>query len=258
MKIHKLLFCFLLLLPSTGLSWDYENILGPWLNLKYGGQAVGPAQTVKKKNPDGSSTPWYGSLQNGTLLPIAGEAFVRMNAAETSWGTGMIVSLLTRATAYYAKTYSPGLKFYIGSLAQQNGGPYGPHKSHQNGLDADVLFVGQTSYESVLDSEGKVTAKFDPQKNWDFWRLLVHQRLLEKGQPTSAVYMILVAPPIKEYLCQWAKTKNLLTDPLNKELLRRLRPTVGHDTHFHIRLKCSPYYLECYQPGDFAKDTGCP
>jgi penicillin-insensitive murein endopeptidase len=261
MKLLKTVALVLCLFQSVVFAADPPSDLAilPTLpiDLQGGGQAVGPAQTTQKKNPDGSTVPWYGALRNGTLLPAQGEAFVRMNFPETSWGTGMMISLIDQATAYYAKNYSPGMKVYIASIAQQNGGPYGPHKSHQNGLDADILFMGQTRWGSVLDGNNQVTDKFNPQKNWDFWRLLTAQRLLVKGKPTSAVYMILVAPPIKNYLCQWAKDQGLLSDPLNVEVMKRLRATEGHDTHFHMRLNCSPYYPDCHQQGALT-DQSCP
>jgi penicillin-insensitive murein endopeptidase len=261
MNMIKVLFCVLgLFSTSLGLAaspTDQEKILAPWLELQGGGEAVGPAQTVSRKNPDGTVTPWEGSLRNGSLLPESGDGFVRLNAADTTWGAGMMISLLTNSSAYYVQNFSPR-KIYVASISQQNGGAYGPHHSHENGLDADVLFMGQTKYGTVLDSQGQITAKFDPQKNWNFWRLLISQKILAHGQPTTAVYMIFVAPVIKDFLCQWAAGQNLLADPVNAEVMRRLRRTAGHDTHFHVRLKCSPYYPECYQLNEIVEGPDCP
>jgi penicillin-insensitive murein endopeptidase len=230
----------------------------PWLDLAGPGYAVGPAQTMLMRNPDGTTTPVYGSLQNGVLLPESGEGFVRVNAPTTSWGAGMMISLLTKASAFYVTHFSPNYKVHIASIAQQNGGAYGPHKSHQNGLDGDVYFMGQTRYESVLDANGAVTDKFDPQKNWDFWRLLVSQQMSVNGTARSAVYMIFIHPTLKTYLCGWAKDQGLLNNPLDLEILKRLWPTIGHDTHFHVRLRCSPYYTECLQQNEIPDKTGCP
>lgn len=122
---------------------DEEKALAPWIDLQSGGHAVGPAQTSQKKNSDGTSSPRYGSLQNRSLLPSSGEGFVRLNSPETSWGTGMIISLIENSTAFFVKNFPVEHKVHIGSIAQQNGGAYGPHKSHQNGLDGDVLYMGR-------------------------------------------------------------------------------------------------------------------
>ncbi|RYZ85649.1 MAG: hypothetical protein EOP04_15505, partial [Proteobacteria bacterium] len=219
--------------------------------------AVGPAQTLQKKNPDGTTTTLYGSLKNGTLLPESGEGFVRLNSADTTWGAGMMISLIENSTAFFLKNFPMKNKIYIGSIAQQNGGPYGPHKSHQNGLDGDILFMGQTKYGTVLDEDGQVSSKFDPALNFAFWKLLVQQNLVVGGKTQSAVYMIFVAPVIKDFMCDWAQKNALLNDPLNAEVMRRLRRTAGHDTHFHVRLRCSPFYSECHQLGEIESGTGC-
>lgn len=247
----------------THFAWaepsEQEQILGPWLDLTGGGHAVGPAQTIQPKNSDGSlGAPVYGRLQNGTLLPEKGQGFIRINSPTTSWGTGMMVSLLTRASLEMNQRLYPGITILIASIAQEHGGPYRPHKSHQNGLDADVVFAGQTKYETVLDKDGRVTEKFHPEKNWNFWKLFVQQQILQKGQPTTVVSMIFVSPEIKQYMCAWAKQRGLLSNPLDAEVMRRLRPTAGHDDHFHIRLKCSPHHPLCQQQGEIASGTGCP
>jgi penicillin-insensitive murein endopeptidase len=235
-----------------------EDLLGPWLDLQSPGFAVGPTQTIQRQTEGDTKAPWYGSLSEGKLLPAYGEGFVRVNSSDTSWGTGMMISLLENASEYYVKSFTPGPKVHIASIAQEHGGPYGPHKSHQNGLDADIYFVGQTKYESVLDKGGNITAKFNPQQNWDFWKLLVSQQILSKGKPTSVVYMIFIAPVLKQFLCEWAKAQQILGNPLDAEVMRRLRPTEGHHTHFHLRLKCSPYHTECYQQNEIQSGTGCP
>lgn len=234
------------------------EVTNSWLDLTGPGHAVGPAQTMQIRNPDGTVTPIYGSLQDGVLLPESGEGFVRVNSPTTSWGAGMMISLLTNASAFYVKHFSPTYKVHIASIAQQAGGAYGPHKSHQNGLDGDVYFMGQTRYESVLDANGMVTSKFDPQKNWDFWRLLFSQQMEVQGKMRPAVYMIFIHPTLKTYLCGWAKDQDLLKNPIDYEILKRLWPTPGHDTHFHVRLRCSPFYTECVQQNEIPEKTGCP
>ncbi|UYL09389.1 penicillin-insensitive murein endopeptidase [Bdellovibrio sp. SKB1291214] len=228
-----------------------------WIDLSGPGHAVGPAQTRSIKNPDGTITNQYGSLQDGVLLPESGDGFIRVNSAETGWGAGMMISLLKNASAFYVEHFSPNYKVHIASIALEHGGPYGPHKSHQNGLDGDVYFMGQTKYESVLDENGMVTEKFNPQKNWDFWRILVSQQIDVNGKSPPAVYMIFIHPTLKTYLCEWAKAQGLLGNPLDREILRRLWPTVGHDTHFHLRLRCSPFYKDCIQQNEIADVTGC-
>ncbi len=252
MKISVLFFIILTFLVSPSFAAN-----SPWLDLSGPGHAVGPAQTREIRNPDGTITYQYGSLQDGVLLPAQGPGFVRVNSPDTSWGAGMMISLLTNASAFYGKYFSPHYNVHIASIAQEKGGAYGPHKSHQNGLDGDVYYMGQTQYGSVLDSNGAVTEKFDAQKNWDFWRILMLQEMDIGEVSRPAVYMIFVHPTLKTYLCEWAKAQNLINNPLDREILKRLWTTAGHDTHFHVRLRCSPYYTDCVQQNEIPDVTGC-
>lgn len=224
---------------------ETEKRLGPWLNLRTGGQAVGPAQTIILKNPDGTTTTILGSLEQGTLLPERGEGFKRLSGADTSWGAGHMISLLENASAHFKKYFWSDHVLHIGDVAQELGGPYTPHSSHQNGLDADVLFMGQTQYISVVDAEGKVTERFDRDMNWYFFKMLASQKMMDGTRIVPVVTMILVAPEIKTEMCRWAKEKGLLEDADNRELMSLLRSAAGHDDHFHIRLRCSPHHLQC-------------
>jgi murein endopeptidase len=67
--------------------------------------------------------------------------------------------------------------------------------------------------------------------------------------------MILVGPRVKAALCEWAQANKMFDDPENVEIMRKVRPTEGHDDHFHLRIHCSPYYPECVDGG--AKNTLC-
>lgn len=244
-------------LPQPGETQDdVDHRLGPWLKLKEGGVAIGAPQGKVVTNPDGTTTGAYGILQTGTLLAEKGEGFKRISRAPSSWGTGFMISLLENASAEISREY-PGVVIGVGGIAKEFGGHFPPHKSHQNGLDADILFVGQTKWGSVLDENKQVTERFDYEKNWQFWRMLTSQRIAAGGKVDSIVSMILVAPEIKVALCKWAKDNDLLKDPLNLEVMRRVRPTEGHDDHFHIRLRCSPYHSECTWTYGAGKSTGC-
>lgn len=224
---------------------ELEKRIGPWLELRLGGNSVGPAQTVNNANPDGTTTPLYGSLSEGTLLPLSGEGFKRVNSPATSWGAGHMISLLQNASKEFVKNYDSQAVIHIGSIAQEHGGPFRPHSSHQNGLDADVLFVGTRNFDSVVDEHGIVTERFDRQKNWDFFKLLYSQKIKDGAKIQSVISMILVAPEIKTELCRWANENHLLEDKENLEMMKTIRPTAGHDDHFHIRLRCSPHHPQC-------------
>lgn len=239
-KASFFIILFSLIFTNGMAQAQTEQELGPWLDLRGGGIAVGRAQP---KAPDTAS------LVNGTLFPERGTYFQRISSAQHSYGTGMMVSLLQGAAMHFGIFVWPGYVTAIGEISTQNGGIFPPHSSHQNGLDADIPFIGTRNYESVVGSDGKVTAKFLPEQNWEFWRLLYRQQILKNNVPTSVVSMILVGPAVKQYLCEWANANGMLNDPENIEIMRRIRPTVGHDDHFHLRIRCSPYHLDCIDGG---------
>lgn len=236
---------------------DVDRRLGPWLKLNEGGVAIGKPQGKATKNPDGTETNDYGKLENGTPLPDRAPGIRRLGRVDQSYGTGFMISLLLNASAEFNRQH-PEETVRVGSIAQQAGGFFHPpHKSHQNGLDADVLYIGLKSYVPVVDPKGQVNDLLQMEKNWKYWQLLMSQRYAENGRVQPIVSMILVDPAIKTKYCAWAAEKNILNLPETRLLLRTMRPTDGHDDHFHIRLRCSPYHKAC--TGTYAppQDTGC-
>lgn len=235
---------------------DRENELGPWLDLTGGGQAFGPAQTVNKKNADGTTTAIYGHLENDSQIPVTGPSFKSFDRTD-SFLAGHMLSLLQNAAVEYATTISPGATVAIGGISKRGGGLNPGHSSHQNGMDADIPYMGHKTYVNMLDKAGNVTDKFDPEKNWAFFRLLYDQKILDGGKPKSVISMILVGPKLKDFLCRWATEKGVLNDPVNVELMKRVRPTVSHDDHMHVRLHCSPHHAGCLKQNYAPKTTGC-
>jgi murein endopeptidase len=98
--------------------------------------------------------PWHGRLEHGVQLPAAGPDFVTWdqilhrspNRDWRRWGTEQLVVLLDRVTREYREAHPGVPPVLIGDLSRPQGGPFGPrygglgHASHQNGLDADVMY----------------------------------------------------------------------------------------------------------------------
>lgn len=259
MKVNTLLQVFALLLALSVAQFvlaadsevysgiDAETSVGPWLDLQGGGWAEGAPQTR-----DGVD----GRLVNGSLLPAKGLGFRRLSSQAESWGAGHMISLLTAAAQELTTVTWPGMTLAVGDIAREFGGAYSPHRSHQNGLDVDILFIGNQSWRSVLDEQGQVTERFDPEMNWRFWRSLFDQKIIVNGRPQSVISMILVSPEIKDFLCVWSTQNRFLEDPENLEMMKRIRATEGHDDHFHLRLHCSPHHPLCLREG-VSQKLGC-
>jgi murein endopeptidase len=102
-----------------------------------------------------------GRLVNGVLLPDFGEDHftwdpvydVAPNRADRRWGTDRLVSLLLRVLHEYRTAHDSVARVGVMDLSRPNGGPFGRrygalgHASHQNGLDADVLYPRKDGLE---------------------------------------------------------------------------------------------------------------
>jgi murein endopeptidase len=98
--------------------------------------------------------PWDGRLVNGVQLPEAGTDFLTWdevlhqspNRGSRRWGTEALVVLLDRVTREFREAHPGVPPVLISDLSRPQGGPFGRkfgglgHASHQNGLDADVMY----------------------------------------------------------------------------------------------------------------------
>jgi murein endopeptidase len=98
--------------------------------------------------------PWHGRLQHGVQLPVAGADFVTWdqvlhqspNRDSRRWGTEELMLVLERVAREFRGAHPGVPPLLIGDLSRPNGGPFGKrygglgHASHQNGLDADVMY----------------------------------------------------------------------------------------------------------------------
>ena len=98
--------------------------------------------------------PWHGRLEHGVQLPVAGTDFVTWdpvlrvspNREWRRWGTDALIVLLDTVTREFREAHPDVPPILIADLSRPQGGPFGPrygglgHGSHQNGLDADVMY----------------------------------------------------------------------------------------------------------------------
>ena len=98
--------------------------------------------------------PWNGRLRNGVELPVAGPDFMSWDAilhqapdrSQRRWGTDALVLTLERVTREYRQAHPDAQPILIADLSRPTGGFFGRefgglgHASHQNGLDADVMY----------------------------------------------------------------------------------------------------------------------
>ncbi len=124
---------------------------------------------------------------------------------------------------------------YIGDISQPRGGPMtSGHASHQIGLDADVWMLPPRRLNlSVAEREeiSSIPVRSADQRSVTETWTETHRRLLKAAASDPRVDRIFVAAAVKIEMCKTAKAAD-------KKWLQKIRPVAGHDTHFHVRLKC--------------------
>ena len=98
--------------------------------------------------------PYAGRLVRGVRLPAEGRDFwtydwgtrLSPNRPWRRWGTDRLVRTLLDVIGAYRAAHPEAPRVGIADLSRRHGGPFGRefgglgHSSHQNGLDADVLY----------------------------------------------------------------------------------------------------------------------
>lgn len=128
-----------------------------------------------------------------------------------------------------------GRGLYIGDISQPRGGPMtSGHASHQIGLDADIWMLPPQSLSLSIAAREEISSipvrSADQRSVTGNWTK-VHHRLLKEAASDPRVDRIFVAAAVKIEMCKTAKKSD-------RKWLQKIRPVAGHDTHFHVRLKC--------------------
>jgi len=230
-----LLAAFLLGSPPVAAS--------PWGKVKT--TAPGPAAAI------GAAS--NGCIAGAQVLPAEGTGYVSIRRYRNRYyghpDTLRFVTSLGRTLS----TQTDEL-LMVGDLSQPRGGLMSSmHRSHQNGMDVDIWFQLTTSARSTNDRYPKGR---DPANMVAPGGLSVspawgkEQRfLLMTSAEDLHVDRIFVNPAIKRALCR--------SETGNRAWLRKLRPWWGHDSHFHVRLKCPRGSPQCQQQAALPPGDGC-
>jgi len=167
-------------------------------------------------------------------LPETGPTWQAMRLSRNrNWGQPELVQYLVDLSAAAKALGWAGL--YIGDMSQPRGGPMtSGHASHQIGLDADVWMLPPARVNlsrSEREKISSVSVRTDDQRHVNGNWTPAHRRLLQLAASDPRVDRIFVAAAVKIEMCKTAKRAD-------KAWLQKIRPLYGHNTHFHVRLKC--------------------
>lgn len=233
-----------------------------------------PAQAETKANqlfgaadlPTSNRAMPYGSYAKGCAdglveLPETGPTWQAMRLSRNrNWGHPVMIDFLVDLSLAANQIGWPGL--YIGDISQPRGGPMiSGHASHQIGLDADIwmlpprrLDLSRQEREDISSIPVRSADQRSVTENWTS----AHHALLRAAASDTRVDRIFVAAAVKIEMCRAATRAD-------RDWLQKIRPVAGHDTHFHVRLKCpkgarhcetqKPTVKELSNGGDGCDDT---
>ncbi len=248
--IARTLLCLALLFPAPAMADKLANKL-------FGAKAAPSAQ---EPMPIGSYARGCGA---GLMeLPETGPTWqaMRLSRGRNFGHPEMIGFLVDLSQQAAAMGWGKGL--YIGDISQPRGGPMtSGHASHQIGLDADIWWLAPRRLDLSAKEREKISSipmrSADQRSVTENWGPKA-RALLKAAASDPRVDRIFVAAAIKIEICKTAGAGD-------KKWLQKLRPVAGHDTHFHVRLKCpkgarlcetqKPTVSELSKGGDGCDDT---
>ncbi len=222
MKIGGFLICLMLLAPFAASAEPLANQL-------FGAKRSGSSQKAQA-----IGTYAKGCGAGFVQLPESGPTWQAMRLSRNrNWGHPELVQFLVDLSAHARKLGWAGL--YIGDMSQPRGGPMlSGHASHQIGLDADIwmlppkrLNLSRGERENISSISVRTNDQTRVNGNWT----ATHHRLMKAAASDPRVDRIFVAAAVKIAMCN-AATRS------DKAWLQKIRPLYGHNTHFHVRLKC--------------------
>jgi murein endopeptidase len=184
--------------------------------------------------------PNRGRLRNGVPLPES--EHYRIAKAEHAFGTShTILQLQTAITDFRARSAYEG-ELVVGAISREGGGRLRPHKSHQNGRDADVRLP---KLAGVPKNKEPGPDEIDWPAAW---------RLVEAFLATGEVEYIFLEYGRQRRLVQAAHAAGADAKWLDEvvQFPRSSRANVGvvrhekgHTSHIHVRFKCGPEHGAC-------------
>lgn len=192
-----------------------------------------------------------GCLKNGVSLPLTGPGYKVIRTKRLRYyGHPDLIHYLQGLANQTRLAGMPDL--YIADLAMARGGPFtSGHRSHQTGLDADIWFrmanrpISKWEQDApkewaLIDepSYKMLPGRFGPQQ----------LNLLRLAASKPEVARIFVNPVIKAEVCKRAA---------DEPWVAKLRPWVGHFSHFHVRLRCPTNSPDCQPQAPIPPGNGC-
>lgn len=220
--IRRLFLCVALLAPLPAVAEDLAN------------QLFGAMKAPSQQDPMPIGSYAKGCAAGLVQLPETGASWQAMRLSRNrNYGQPVLVDFLQDLSRDAQKIGWAGL--YIGDMSQPRGGPMtSGHASHQIGLDADIWMLPPKRLDLTPNERENISSipvRSADQRSVTENFTARHAALLKAAASDKRVDRIFVAAAVKIEMCKTAKRAD-------KKWLQKIRPVAGHDTHFHVRLKC--------------------
>ncbi|MGD8353666.1 MAG: penicillin-insensitive murein endopeptidase [Pseudomonadota bacterium] len=196
-----------------------------------------------------------GRLENGVSLPSKGPNFESYTSLGGVFGRTYVHSRVRDvvADAYKAlETLRPGTVYVYGEAGKKQGGPFRPHKTHQNGLSVDFMVpvlnslgrsiplpanaLNRFGYNMEFDGKGRA-GNF----HIDFEAMADHILALksEADRAGIGIWRVIFDPKLQPMLFETGSGHLLQEYNIN---FSKKRSWVRHDEHYHVDfdLPCEP------------------
>lgn len=249
MRLSLLVAIVLGLLPVNAAAED----------LAYQLFSAAPAPSQQEPAPIGSYA--RGCAAGMVALPESGPTWQAMRLSRNrNWGQPELVEYIRDLSQAVKAAGWRGI--YVGDMSQPRGGPMSSgHTSHQIGLDADIWMLPPASLTLTTQERENISSlvvRSDDQKSVTSSWTPAHAEVLKIAASDKRVDRIFVAAAVKIEMCRTATRAD-------RKWLQKIRPIYGHESHFHVRLKCpkgarycetqTPTVSELSNGGDGCDDT---
>jgi len=193
-----------------------------------------------------------GCIQGARALPTEGPGYEAIRLSRNrNWGHPTTIDYVRQLADKVRRAGQTHL--YIRDIGQPRGGPMSTgHSSHQNGLDVDISYERsarpalppaqreQVAVRSLLRADQRALddTVFSDQ----------HVTLLRLAAEPKNVDRIFVNRFTKKRLCESVTG--------NRGWIARIVPWSGHDSYFHVRLRCPPGQPQCLAQAEIGGDDG--
>ncbi|MEM6636903.1 MAG: penicillin-insensitive murein endopeptidase [Pseudomonadota bacterium] len=197
-------------------------------------QLFGAKKVASRHQPQVFGSYARGCAAGLAQLPETGPTWQAMRLSRNrNWGHPEALDYVSKLGQEAQRLGWAGL--YIGDISQPRGGPMtSGHRSHQLGLDIDIwmlppkrLNLTRRERENISSISVRTEDQTRVNGNWT----PTHREILKAAALDPRVDRIFVAAAVKVEMCKTAKRSD-------RKWLQKIRPITGHNTHFHVRMRC--------------------